>query len=155
MKVSEIFEANFNDQMRGWENQNQYPASWDDEEFEPTENGFEAFEDVWEQLGKTARENSGAALVKIARESQTTPQKIFQELRKTQRYAVQEAGGNADELFYTEDDASRAYQALKSGNAKQFYSALYGLGENVLDYEAAEKIAQKNRDNDIDSPDDY
>lgn len=137
MKVDEIFEANFSNQMRSWERKNEYPSHWDDPEFEPEENGYMSFEEAWGEINKAVRANSGAALVRLAKEQGSSPQKEYQEIKRTMKYALDDNGGNAEGLLYKEDIVQKVVNVIQqagSGEAqsKRFWQIMNNMAEPAV-----------------------
>ena len=106
MKVKHLLqEASFKAAQAAWERRNESPPEWDQEEFEPTDHGFEPFADVWSDIQQFLQQ--GNNLPAIAQSVGTHPQSMSSKFRKEKRIAVFTArdkyGDDIDEIYYTDD----------------------------------------------------
>ena len=142
MKVNQILEANFAQNLASWENNRpDHPPEWDNEEFEPTESGFVTFDDMWSGINNTIRQNNNAAIVNIAKTLKSTPQQVHQQIREIEQQARSETQGS-DESFYSEElqgQISNLLQSAASGKdtGSQFWDILYKLTDDVMTHEEA------------------
>lgn len=159
MKVKSLFTENYARNaasLRNWEDSRpEYPPEWDQEDFEPSDHGFEPFSEVWSDIQQFLQ--TGNNLPTIAQAVGTHPQSLFSRFRKEKRMAVLNArdnyGDDIDEIYYT-DDVMGVLRVLKqiatnpskdnNENIRQLDRAMAELTDdsNLYNHDQAEELVK-------------